>query len=677
MTWKDRLVLLFVSVVGAFAFGVLAISRGERIGAVWLLIATLCIYTIGYRYYSRFIAYKVFKVDDQNPTPAHRLYNGLDYVPTNKWVLFGHHFASISGAGPLVGPVLASQMGYLPGTLWILLGVVLGGAVQDMMVLAISMRKGGKSLGQVAREELGRVGGFITLLVIYSILIILLAVLGLVVIKALVDSPWATFSVFMTIPIAMFMGFYMWRLRPGAVLQSFLMGVLAMTVSLYVGRLVAQHETLSKVFTPSEPQLAIALMVYGFFASVLPVWLLLAPRDYLSTFLKLGTVILIAIGVVVVNPEIKMPALTQFAYTGYGPVWKGDLFPFLFITIACGAVSGFHALVSSGTSPKLLDKESHIRLVGYGGMLGESFVAVMALIAAVSMEPGLYFAINSPASEIGKTAQEVASKISSWGFYITPEYLQELARKIEEPTIISRTGGAPALAIGMALIFAKITGEALLAFWYHFAILFEAVFILTTIDTGTRVGRYILQDILSNLHPTFKDYRNLWVNALTSGITVLAWGYFLYVGVIDPYGGIKTLWPLFGISNQLLASTALAIVTVYLANNGKLKYLWVSLIPGIFLAVNTITAGLERVFHPDKAIGFLAQAKWLSGLVQQGILPQTIPSMEIAQRVIFNNYVNASMAMLYIFLVACVLLISAHRILSAMNKRVSREATGS
>ncbi|MEJ7622264.1 MAG: carbon starvation CstA family protein, partial [Aquificaceae bacterium] len=668
MRWKDRLILLGLSILGAFAFAVLALSRGEPVGAIWILIATLSIYMIGYRYYSYFIAYKAFEINDNNPTPAHKFYNGLDYVPTNKWVLFGHHFASISGAGPLVGPVLAAQMGYLPGTLWILLGVVLAGAVQDMVVLTISMRKGGKSLGQIAREELGKVGGLITLLVIYSILIILLAVLGLVVIKALAESPWGTFSVFMTIPIAMLMGIYMWHIRPGAVLQSFIFGVVALLISLYVGRLVAQHETLGKVFTLSEPQLAIALMVYGFFASVLPVWLLLAPRDYLSTFLKLGTIILIAIAVAIANPEIKMPAFTQYAFTGYGPVWKGDLFPFLFITIACGAVSGFHALISSGTSPKMLDKESHVRLVGYGGMLGESFVAIMALIAAVSMEPGLYFAINSPASEIGKTVQEAAQKISSWGFYITPEYLEEIARKIEEPTILSRTGGAPALAIGMALIFAKITSEALLAFWYHFAILFEAVFILTTIDTGTRVGRYILQDLLSGISSAFRDYRNLWVNVLTSGITVAGWGYFLYVGVIDPYGGIKTLWPLFGISNQLLATTALVVATVYMVNNGKLKYAWITGLPALFLAINTISAGLIRVFHPDKAIGFLAQAEFLKNAIISNTLPATIPSVEIAHRVIFNNYVNAFMAILYVSLVLCVIAIALYRVFVVVRK---------
>ena len=667
MSWKERLILLTVSAVGAFSLGVVALSQGEMVGAVWLLTAGLCIYFLGYRYYSYFIAYRAFEINDNNPTPAHRFYNGLDYVPTNKWVLFGHHFASISGAGPLVGPVLAAQMGYLPGLLWILVGAVLAGCVQDMVVLIISMRKGGKSLGQIAREELGRFGGFITLLVIYSILIILLAVLGLVVIKALAQSPWATFSVFMTIPIAMLMGVYMWKIRPGAVLSAFIFGAIALMVSLYLGRLVAQHPTLSKLFTLSEPSLAIALMVYGFSASVLPVWLLLAPRDYLSTFLKLGTVILLAFAIALANPDIKMPAFTQFAHSGAGPVWKGDLFPFLFITIACGAVSGFHSLISSGTSPKLIDKESHVRLVGYGGMIGESFVALMALIAAVSMEPGLYFAINSPASEIGKTVYEASQKITSWGFPVSPEYLQQIARMIEEPTILSRTGGAPALAIGMALILAELTGKAFLAFWYHFAILFEAVFILTTIDTGTRVGRYILQDILSGLSKAFKDYTNLWINLLTSGITVLTWGYFLYVGVIDPYGGIKTLWPLFGISNQLLATTALVVATVYMVNKGKLRYAWIMGLPALFLTVNTITAGLEKIFHPDKAIGFLAHAKWLKEAVEKGNLPPAIGSVEVAQRVIFNDYVNAVVGGTYVALVSLVIAIALYRIYRALR----------
>ncbi len=664
MRLKDYLLLSIASLLGAVSLGVLASTQGEPVGALWIITATACLFFIGYRYYSYFIAYKVFQVNDSNPTPAHLFRNNLDYVPTNKWVLFGHHFASISGAGPLVGPVLAVQMGYLPGLLWILVGVVIAGAVQDMVILAISMRKGGKSLGQIAREELGKVGGVVVLLVIFSILIILLAVLALVVVKALAMSPWATFSVAMTIPIAMLMGVYMWRIRPGAVWQSFVFGAVALLVALYLGRLVASHPTLGPIFTLSETQLSLALMVYGFFASVLPVWLLLAPRDYLSTFLKLGTVILIVFAVALVNPEIKMPPITQFAYTGMGPVWKGDLFPFLFITIACGAVSGFHALISSGTTPKLVDKESHIRLVGYGGMLGESLVAVMALIAAVSMEPGLYFAINSPASEIGKTVQEAAQKITSWGFPIDAGYIEHIAKMIEEQTILSRTGGAPALAIGMAFIFARITGEALLAFWYHFAILFEAVFILTTIDTGTRVGRYILQDLLGMVFSSFKNYADIRVNILTSLVVVACWGYFLYAGVVDPYGGIKTLWPLFGISNQLLATTALVIATVYLVNIGKKKYAFITALPALFMTINTMSAGLERVFHPDKAIGFLSHARWLSQRLYEGNLPPAIPSVEIAHKVILGNYINASLALLYVSLVALVILIALYRILT-------------
>jgi len=666
MKLKDYLLLALVSLAGSFAFGVVALSRGERIGALWILIAAFCIYFIGYRFYSYFIAYKVFEINDQNITPAHRYYNKLDYVPTNRWVLFGHHFASISGAGPLVGPVLAAQMGYLPGTLWILIGAVLAGCVQDMVILIISMRKGGRSLGSIVREELGNMGGIVSLVVIYTILTILLAVLALVVVKALAQSPWGTFSVFMTIPIAILMGVYMWHIKPGAVIQASVFGVVALLLSLYVGRIIALNPSTAKFFTLSEPQLAVALMIYGFFASVLPVWLLLAPRDYLSTFLKLGTVLFIAFGVLAVNPEIKMPAITHFALTGSGPVLKGDLFPFLFITIACGAVSGFHSLISSGTSPKLIDKESHVRLVGYGSMIGESLVAIMAMIAAVSMDPGIYFAINSPAAEIGKTVFSAAQKISSWGFYITPQELENLAHMVEEKSILSRTGGAPAFAIGMALIFAQITGNALLSFWYHFAILFEAVFILTTIDAGTRVGRYILQDLLGTFSSYFRNYGNLKVNLLTSLLTVASWGYFLYAGVIDPYGGIKTLWPLFGIANQLLATLALTVATVYLVNSGKAKYMWVTGLPALVVSINTITAGLQKVFHPDKDIGFLAHAQWLSEKLKQGVLPSSIPSTEVAQRVIWGDYLNAGLASLYIVLVSLIILNSVY----VMFKRV-------
>lgn len=668
MNLKDRLSLVALSIIFALAFYVLAIYRKEPVSAGWILLCALSLYILGYRYYSYYIAYKVFEVSDQNPTPAHRFYNGLDYVPTNKWVLFGHHFASISGAGPLVGPVLAAQMGYLPGVIWIPIGAVIAGAVQDMLILTISMRMGGKSLGAIAREYLGRFGGFVVLLVIYSILIILLAVLALVVVKATAMSPWSAFTSFATIPIAMLMGLYMWKIRPGAVLQATAIGISLLMLSLVLGRFVATHPTLSKLFTFSEVQIAFGLMVYGFLASILPVWLLLAPRDYLSTFMKLGTVIIIGLGVFIANPEVKMPALTQYAYTGIGPVWQGSLFPFLMITIACGAVSGFHALISSGTSPKLLDKESHVRLVGYGGMLGESFVAIIALISAVSMEPGLYFAINSPASIIGKTEETAAQIISSWGFNISAEELRRIAQLIEEPTILSKVGGAPAFAIGIALIFARITGEALLAFWYHFAILFEVVFILTTIDSGTRVGRYILQDLLGGVIKSFRDYSNPWANMTASFITVALWGYFLYGGVIDPYGGIRSLWPLFGISNQLLATTALTIAVLYLAKNRKFKYLWVAGLPALLMAINTISAGILKVFHPDPRIGFLAHANFISQKVAMGELPEGIKSFEIAQRVIMNDYTNAFLGTLYVALVSLVILLTLKEVISSWQK---------
>ncbi|SHK14535.1 carbon starvation CstA family protein [Thermocrinis minervae] len=664
---REKLILLILSLVGAFSLYVLAIERGEKVNAVWFLVATLCAFTIGYRYYSRFIAYKVFQVDDSNPTPAHKFYNKVDFVPTNKWVLFAHQFASISGAGPLVGPVLAAQMGYLPGLLWILIGVVLAGAVQDMVVLAMSMRKDAKSLGQIAKEELGKLGGIVVLLTIFSILIILLAVLALVIVKAMFNSPWSTFTVFASIPIAILMGLYMWYVRPGSALIPFLFGATSLLLSLYIGRLVADSPTLSVYFNLSEKTLAFFLMAYGFTASVLPVWLLLVPRDYLSTFLKLGTVVLVAIGVLVAMPEVKMPALTQFAFNGNGPVWKGDLFPFLFITIACGAISGFHSLISSGTTPKLIDKESHIRLVGYGGMLAESFVAVIALIAAVSMEPGLYFAINSPPSVIGKTFEQAASVISSWGFPITAEELKRYSQEVHE-NILSRTGGAPSFAIGIAYILAKSTSEALIAFWYHFAILFEAMFILTTIDAGTRVGKYILMDILSYVHPSFKNYSNPILNIFVSFVVVALWGYFLYAGVVDPYGGVKTLWPLFGVSNQLLATAALIIATYYIATRHGIRYAWVTGLPALFVGINTITAGLEKVFHPDKGIGFLAHARWISSFLQKGELPSGINSMDVAHKVLLGDYINATLAFTYVSLVVLVALISLYKVFKHLQK---------
>jgi carbon starvation protein len=639
---------------------VLAIYRGENISAAWILVLALSSYFVGYRYYSRFIANRVFKLDSSNPTPAHIFNNGYDFVPTNKYVVFGHHFAAISGAGPLVGPVLAAQMGYLPATLWIIFGVVLAGAVQDMVILIISTRSKAKSLGEIASEQLGKFAGTLVLLGIYSILTILMAVLALVVVKAMFESPWGVFTIFMTIPIAMIMGVWMWKIKPGDVALPSLFGFLALIASLIAGRFVALHPELSKFFSLSEKQIAIFLILYGASASVLPVWLLLAPRDYLSTFLKIGTVVILAVGIFLAIPEIKMPAITQFI-NGDGPVWKGDLVPFLFITIACGAISGFHSLVSSGTTPKLLDKETDARFVGYTGMLMESFVAVMALIAAVTMEPGIYFAINSPQSEIGKTVASAVEKIRTWGFYITAEDIENLARAIEEKTILSRTGGAPSLAIGMALIFSKVFGEHLVAFFYHFIILFEALFILTTIDAGTRIGRFIFQDLAGRLIPKLGDYNSLFSSFIATFVTVSLWGYFLYAGVVDPYGGIKTFWPIFGIANQLLASMALIIATTYLINNGKLKYAFITAIPMIFVVFNTSFGALQKIFHSDPKIGFLAHASYLKEALLKGQLPANIPSPDVAQRVIFGDYLNVFVLSLYLVIVSFVFITAISR----------------
>ncbi len=657
--------IFFVSLI------VITFHRGESLSAAWILLFALSGYFVGYRFYSYFIAYKGFQLSDDNPTPAHKFYNGYDYVPTNKWVVLGHHFAAISGAGPLVGPVLAAQMGYLPSALWIVFGVLLAGAVQDMTILIISLRKDGRSLGDIVREELGRFAGWIALFGIYSILGILVAVLALVVVKALAQSPWGTFTVFMTIPIAMLMGIYMWKIRPGSVVPATVFGILALIGSLILGRYVALDPFWGNVFTLNERFLAIALIVYGFVASVLPIWLLLAPRDYLSTFLKIGTVIMLAIGIFLVLPEVRMPAITQFIH-GNGPVWKGEIFPFLFITIACGAVSGFHSLVSSGTTPKLIDKETDARLVGYLGMIGESFVAIMALIAAVTMEPGLYFAINSPASEIGRTVEQAVKTISSWGFVITPEQIEHVSRMIEEKTILSRTGGAPSLAIGMALIFSKITGEHLMAFWYHFIILFEAVFILTTIDAGTRIGRYVFQDLAGLFVRRMRDYSSLLANFVATTVTVLFWGYFLYAGVVDPYGGIKTLWPIFGIANQLLAAIALITATVYLINRKRFFYAIFLAIPALFLTFNTSYAGILKIFHPDPNVGLLAHMNMVKDYISKGMLPPKIESFEVAQRVIFNDAINVFMTSIYVLLVALIFVVALRRFWEKLNEGTSK-----
>ncbi|MCK7605432.1 carbon starvation protein A, partial [Geobacillus stearothermophilus] len=537
---KSILLWGLISVLGAAAFAILALSRGESVNAMWLIVAAVCTYAVAYRFYSRFIARKVFGLDDNRKTPAEVFNDGKDYVPTNKWVLFGHHFAAIAGAGPLVGPILAAQMGYLPGTLWIVIGVVLGGAVQDFVILFASMRRNGKSLGEMIKEEMGPVTGFIAALGILGIMIILLAVLALVVVKALVGSPWGMFTIAATIPIAILMGIYMRFIRPGRVAEASLGGFVLLILSIVAGQYVAEHPTLSAMFTLKGETIAILMIIYGFVASALPVWLLLAPRDYLSTFLKIGTIVGLALGIFVVMPDLQMPAVTKFI-DGTGPVFAGNLFPFLFITIACGAVSGFHALVSSGTTPKMIELESHARPIGYGAMLMESFVAVMAMVAACVLTPGAYFAINSPAAVIGTDVVQAAKVVSSWGFTITPDMLTELAKDIGEQTVLSRTGGAPTLAIGMAHILSSaIGGKALMAFWYHFAILFEALFILTTIDAGTRVGRFMIQDIMGTFYKPLGKTDSLASNLIATTLCVLGWGYFLYQGVVDPLGGINT-----------------------------------------------------------------------------------------------------------------------------------------
>lgn len=646
-----------IAVVGALSLGVVALSRGENVNALWLVSAAVCTYLLAYRFYSLFIAETVLLVDDRRVTPAHRHDDGLDYVPTNKYVLFGHHFAAIAGAGPLVGPVLAAQMGYLPGTLWLLVGAVLAGTVQDMMVLFISSRRDGRSLGDIIRAEMGASAGAIAMIGVLLIMIILLAVLALVVVKALMGSPWGTFTVFATLPIAMLMGLYGRYIRPGRVGEMSLIGFVLLIAALFGGQLVSESATLAPMFTYTGVQLAKMLILYGFIASVLPVWFLLAPRDYLSTFLKIGTICALAVGIVVVMPVLKMPAVTQFI-DGTGPVFKGSMFPFLFITIACGAVSGFHALISSGTTPKMVENENQIRFIGYGAMLMESMVAIMALIAASVIEPGVYFAMNSPAGVIGTTPEAVAQVVSSWGFVVTPDMLTDVAREVGEKTILSRAGGAPTLAVGMAKIFSDVLGgSALMGFWYHFAILFEALFILTTVDAGTRVARFMIQDLGGSIVPAFRVTKSWGNNLLGSGLAVIAWGYFLYEGVVDPLGGINTLWPLFGIANQMLAAIALIMCTTVLFKMKRDRYAWVTVLPTIWLLICTISAGLEKLFSPNPAIGFLALANKFSAAIAGGTVLAPAKSVEQMGRIVTNAYVDAALTAAFIFVVValCVL----------------------
>ncbi len=647
-----------VALAGAICWGIIALARGEQISAVWLLGAAVGSYAIAYRFYARFIAKKVLEVDDRRATPAERLDNGTDYQPTDRRVLFGHHFAAIAGAGPLVGPVLAAQMGYLPGTLWIVVGVIFAGAVQDMVTLFFSMRRDGKSLGQMAREEIGPVGGVAALIAVFSIMIILLAVLALVVVNALSDSPWGVFSIAMTIPIALLMGFYLRVLRPGRVLETTAIGVTLLLLAIVAGGWV-EDSSWADTFTLSPETLVICLVVYGFFASVLPVWMLLAPRDYLSTFMKIGTIILLAIGIVIALPVLQNEQVTKFASSGEGPVFAGALFPFVFITIACGALSGFHALIASGTTPKMIQKESQIRTIGYGAMLMESFVAVCAIIAASIIDPGLYYAMNAPAGVVGDSVQSASQAVGELGFTISPEALDQAAKDVDEESLVARTGGAPTLAIGMSQIFAGAFGSGLQAFFYHFAIMFEALFILTTVDAGTRVGRFMLQDTLGNIYKPLGNVSwkpGVW---FTSAIVVGAWGYFLYTGVTNPLGGINQLFPLFGIANQLLAAVALALCTTLLIKHGKLKWAWVTGIPLAWDVAVTMTASYQKIFSDNPKLGFFSQRDTFKTALDNGEVLPPAKDLGDMQQVVTNSTVDGVLAVLFAVLIIIVLVDSA------------------
>jgi carbon starvation protein len=684
-----HLVWLLIAIAGAFALGTIALKRGEVISALWVVVAAICVYLIAYRYYSLFLAHKVLGLDAKRITPAWKHNDGLDYVPTNKNVLFGHHFAAIAGAGPLVGPVLAAQMGYLPGMLWLLAGVVFAGAVQDFIVLFISTRRDGRSLGDLVKQEMGIVPGVIALFGTFMIMVIILAVLALIVVKALAESSWGTFTVAATIPVAIFMGVYLRYMRPGRVAEISVIGFILLMASIFAGQWVSEHEVWAAYFTLDSKMLAWILIGYGFVASVLPVWLLLAPRDYLSTFLKIGTIIALAIGIVVVAPDLKMPAITKFAQ-GAGPVWAGDMFPFLFITIACGAVSGFHALISSGTTPKLLENETHARFIGYGGMLAESFVAVMALVSASVIEPGVYFAMNSPPAMLGsvvadKTAtpaekaailvknnESAAKKISEWGFVITPDALAKVSKDVGETTVLGRAGGAPTLAVGMAYILQQATSflgtGGMTAFWYHFAILFEALFILTAVDAGTRAGRFMLQDLLGTFVPSLKRTDSWVANLLATGLCVAAWGYFLYQGIVDPLGGINTLWPLFGIANQMLAAVALMLCTVVLFRMKRERFAWVTVIPACWLLGCTLTAGYQKIFSSDFKIGFLSNAdRFVKALAEGKVLPPA-KTLESMSSVIFNNQLDAGLCVLFMTVVISVLIYAIKACFQALGK---------
>ncbi|WP_432743532.1 carbon starvation CstA family protein [Methylobacter sp. G7] len=646
-------VWILIAALGAAAVGGIALNRGESINALWFVTAALCVYAIAYRFYAAWIAATVLAVDETRATPAERLDNGRDFVPTNKWIVFGHHFAAIAGPGPLVGPTLAAQFGYLPGTLWILFGAVLGGCVQDMVTLFLSTRRDAKSLGQMARDELGALGGTAALIGTFAIMIILIAVLGLVVVNAMKHSPWATATVTATIPIAMIVGLYMRSFRPGQVLEASALGVILLLLSVVGGGWIDSNETLRVWFDQEGLTLAWWVMAYGFAAAIMPVWLLLAPRDYLSTYIKLGTITLLAVAIIMLQPEVKMPAVTQFI-DGTGPIFGGKLFPFMFITIACGAISGFHALIASGTTPKLLTNERDIPMLGYGSMMLESFVAMMAMIAATVLDPGVFFAINSPAGVVGKEAVDAVAVISSWGFPVTVDQMQLLANQMGEATLFARTGGAPSLAVGMASIFGSAFGESMLALWYHFAIMFEAIFILTTLDAGTRVGRFMLQDMLGNIWPKMGETSWTPSVVLTSALVAAAWGYFLYIGVIDPNGGVNILWPLFGIANQMLAAIALSVATGILVKSGKLKYAWVTGLPLAWLVTITSAAAWEKITSDNIRIGFFAAANDLADKLAAGVLPPE--KAAIAPHLIFNLHLDGWLTLFFVALLWLIVL---------------------
>jgi carbon starvation protein len=663
------LIWSLVSALGAVSFGWLALSRGEPVNAAWLLIAALCTYAVSYRFYSKFIASRIFALDPARPTPAVRLNDGRDFMPTNRWIVFGHHFAAIAGPGPLVGPTLAAQFGFLPGALWIIIGVALGGAVQDFVILCASVRRDGKSLGQMAKEEIGTVAGYTALVAVLGIMIVLIAVLALVVVNALKASPWGVVTIGLTIPTALIMGVYLRWVRPHRVLEASAIGLALLVVALYAGRWVAQSPSLAPTFTLTAKTLALLVMGYSFFASVLPVWLLLAPRDYLSAFVKIGVVVALALGIVIVLPPLQMPALTQFT-NGTGPVFAGKIFPFAFITIACGSISGFHALIASGTTPKLLANESDARMIGYGGMLTESLVAVLALIAACVLTPGVYFAINAPASAIGTTAASAAAAVQHWGFTLDPAQMQLLARDVGEKTLLSRTGGAPSLAVGMAHLFSRVLGgSTAMALWYHFAIMFEALFILTTVDAGTRVGRFMLQDLFKHVWAPIG--RVSWYPAVvtSSGIVVAMWGYFLYQGVMDPLGGINSLWPLFGISNQLLAAVALCVGTTVIIKMGKARFAWVTILPLAWLGTVTMTAGWQKIFSPDPKLGFLSHARVFGDTLARGELPAGVQSITDASRMILNDRIDAGVAAFFLISVIVILVASAYEWFGVLTGR--------